>query len=84
MASVLNWLYFLLIGLLAGWIAGKLMKGKGFGLVGNLVVGALGALVGGFLFDVLGFTAYGFAASLVMAVVGAIVLLVLVGFIKRA
>ncbi len=81
---MLDWLYFLAIGLIAGWVAGKIMKGKGFGLVGNLVVGVLGALVGGFLFNVLGFAAYGFAASLVMAVVGAMVLLALVGAIKRA
>lgn len=81
---MLDWLYFLVIGLIAGWAAGKIMKGKGFGLVGNLVVGVLGALVGGFLFNVLGFAAYGFAASLIMAVVGAMVLLFLVGFIKKA
>lgn len=81
---MLDWLYFLVIGLIAGWVAGKIMKGKGFGLIGNLVVGVLGALVGGFLFNVLGFAAYGFAASLIMAVVGAMVLLFLVGFIKKA
>ena len=81
---MLDWLYFLVIGLIAGWAAGKIMKGKGFGLVGNLVVGVLGALVGGFLFTVLGFAAYGFVASLIMAVVGAMVLLFLVGFIKKA
>lgn len=81
---MLDWLYFLVIGLIAGWAAGKIMKGKGFGLVGNLVVGVLGALVGGFLFNALGFAAYGFAASLIMAVVGAMVLLFLVGFIKKA
>ena len=81
---MLDWLYFLVIGLIAGWTAGKIMKGKGFGLVGNLVVGVLGALVGGFLFNALGFAAYGFVASLIMAVVGAMVLLFLVGFIKKA
>jgi uncharacterized membrane protein YeaQ/YmgE (transglycosylase-associated protein family) len=84
MATATDWIYLLLVGLIAGWVAGKLMKGKGFGLVGNLVVGVLGALIGGVLFQALGFAAYGFAASLIMAVVGAMVLLVLVGFIKKA
>jgi uncharacterized membrane protein YeaQ/YmgE (transglycosylase-associated protein family) len=84
MATPMDWFYLLLVGLIAGWVAGKLMKGRGFGLVGNLVVGVLGALVGGFLFHALGFAAYGFAASLIMAVVGSMVLLVLVGFIKKA
>ena len=41
---------FLLLGALAGWIAGKIMKGSGFGLIGNIVVGVIGAFIGGFLF----------------------------------
>ncbi|RIK72891.1 GlsB/YeaQ/YmgE family stress response membrane protein, partial [candidate division KSB1 bacterium] len=45
-------LWFLLIGLAAGWLAGTIMKGSGFGLIGNLVVGVIGALLGGFIFDV--------------------------------
>jgi uncharacterized membrane protein YeaQ/YmgE (transglycosylase-associated protein family) len=46
-------LWFLLIGLAAGWLAGQLTKGGGFGLVGDLVVGVVGALLGGFLFGLL-------------------------------
>jgi uncharacterized membrane protein YeaQ/YmgE (transglycosylase-associated protein family) len=83
MATLTDWIWFMIIGLIAGWVAGKLMKGKGFGLVGNLVVGMLGALIGGALFHALGFAAYGLAASLIVAVVGAMVLVVLVGFIKQ-
>jgi uncharacterized membrane protein YeaQ/YmgE (transglycosylase-associated protein family) len=74
---------FLIIGLIAGWLAGKIMKGRGFGLFGNIVVGWIGALVGGFLFDLVGVTAYGFVGSLITATVGAIVLLWLIGLVKR-
>lgn len=66
---------FLVIGALAGWIAGKLMKGGSFGLGGNLVIGIIGSLVGGFLFSLLGLGATGLIGSLVTATVGAVVLL---------
>jgi uncharacterized membrane protein YeaQ/YmgE (transglycosylase-associated protein family) len=78
----MHWIWFLIIGLVAGWIAGKLMRGHGFGLVGNLVVGILGALAGGFLFGLLGVTAYGLIGSLVTATVGAVVLLWIVRLLK--
>lgn len=75
---------FLLIGLLAGWLAGKIMKGRGFGLVGNLIVGVIGALLGGFLFRILGMTTTSILGSLITAIVGAIVLLFIVGQVKKA
>jgi len=75
-------LYFLLIGLAAGWLAGKLMKGHSFGLLGNLVVGVIGALLGGFLFGLLGMVAIGLLGSLLSATVGAIVLLFLLQKVK--
>ena len=62
----MHWLGFLLIGLAAGWIAGKLTKGAGFGAVGNLVVGVLGAVIGGALFGLVGIRAGGIVGSLVM------------------
>lgn len=71
----MTFIWFLIIGIFAGWIAGELTRGSGFGIVGNLVVGILGALIGGFLFDVLGVATYGLAGRLVMSVIGAIVLL---------
>jgi uncharacterized membrane protein YeaQ/YmgE (transglycosylase-associated protein family) len=58
--------------------------GGGFGLVGDLVVGVIGALLGGFLFDLFGLRAIGLLGNLIMATVGAIVLLWLLRFIKRA
>jgi uncharacterized membrane protein YeaQ/YmgE (transglycosylase-associated protein family) len=78
----LVWL--LLIGLCAGWLAGKIMKGGGFGLLGDLVLGVVGALLGGFLFGLLGLTAYGLLGRLVTATVGAIVLLAILRVVKRA
>lgn len=72
----LVWL--LLIGALAGWLAGQLMRGRGFGLFGDIVVGILGSLIGGFLFGLLGIYAYGFIGRVVMATIGAVVLLYLV------
>lgn len=76
-------LYFLIVGIVSGWLAGKLMKGSGFGLVGNLVVGVIGALVGGLLFDLLDVSAGGLLGNIIMATVGAIVLLWLLHFLKR-
>jgi uncharacterized membrane protein YeaQ/YmgE (transglycosylase-associated protein family) len=80
----MNFLWFLLIGLAAGWLAGQIMKGSGFGLVGDLIVGIIGALLGGFLFGLLGLAAYGLVGSLVTATVGAIVLLFLLRKIRKS
>jgi uncharacterized membrane protein YeaQ/YmgE (transglycosylase-associated protein family) len=72
-----------LIGILAGWIAGRITKGSGFGILGDLVVGILGSLLGSFLFGLLGIVAYGLIGRLALAVIGAIVLLWLLRLIKK-
>ncbi len=77
-------IWILLVGLIAGWLAGKIMKGSGFGVVGDIVLGVLGAVVGGWLFGLLGIAAWGFLGSIVVAVVGAVALLYLVRLVKRA
>lgn len=69
---------FLLIGAIAGWIAGLIMKGRGQGLLGNMVVGVLGSVVGGFVFQTVGIAAGGF----VTALIGAIVLLFVVNKLR--
>lgn len=79
---MMNLVWFLVIGALAGWLAGQMMKGKGFGLIGNIVVGIVGAVLGGHLFGWLG-VGGGLIGSLVTAVLGAIVLLFVVGLIKK-
>ncbi len=75
---------FLAIGAAAGWIAGQLTKGRGFGLIVNTLVGIVGAVLGGLLFDQLGIIAPGLIGTLVAAVIGAIVLLFVVRLIKSA
>ncbi len=76
-------IYFLLIGLAAGWLAGKIMKGRSFGVLGDLVVGVVGAVVGGFLFRLVGLVAVGLLGTLISATAGAVVLLFLLQKIKR-
>jgi uncharacterized membrane protein YeaQ/YmgE (transglycosylase-associated protein family) len=78
-----EFVWFLIIGLIAGWLAGKIMKGSGYGLIGDLVIGVLGALIGGSLFGLLGLSANGFIGSLIAAVVGAIVLIFIIGLINK-
>jgi len=81
----MHFLWFILIGLCAGWLAGQLMKGGGFGVIGNIIVGVIGALLGGFLFRTFGVsTGGGLIGSLVVATIGAVVLLFLLRLIKKA
>lgn len=68
-------LWFLFVGLIAGWLAGQIMSGSGFGILGDIVIGVVGAFLGGFVFNLLGLNAHGTIGSIVMATVGAIVLL---------
>ena len=70
---------------IAGWLAGLLVKGGGFGLIGDIVVGIVGALIGGWLAGALGISiGSGLVASIITAVIGAVILLVIVRAIKRA
>jgi uncharacterized membrane protein YeaQ/YmgE (transglycosylase-associated protein family) len=78
-----NLLWFILIGFVAGWIATRLMRKSSVGFVGNIVVGILGAVIGGTLFDFLRIKASGLLGSLVTAVVGAVVLLYLISLAKK-
>jgi uncharacterized membrane protein YeaQ/YmgE (transglycosylase-associated protein family) len=64
----------ILIGLIAGWLAGKVTRGRGFGLIADLFLGLIGAVIGGWIFGRLGVTSFGFIGSLAAATVGAVVL----------
>jgi uncharacterized membrane protein YeaQ/YmgE (transglycosylase-associated protein family) len=75
---------FPLIGAVAGWLAGLIMKGGGFGLVGDIVVGVIGSFIGGWLFSLLGIAAGGLIGAIIAAVVGAIILIAILRLIKRA
>ena len=77
--SLIAWV---VLGLLAGWIAGKLTRGHGFGCVGNVAIGLVGAVIGGFIFSALGIRGLaGFWGSLLIAVIGAAALLVFINLI---
>ena len=78
--------WFLVIGLVAGWLAGKFMRGGGFGLIGDLIVGVAGAFLGGWIFnDVLNVSVGGgIIPALVVAFIGAIVLLWILRLIRKA
>jgi uncharacterized membrane protein YeaQ/YmgE (transglycosylase-associated protein family) len=76
-------IWFLLIGLAAGWLAGQIMRGGSFGLLGNLVVGVIGAILGGYVFASLGIAPAGLVGSLVCATAGAVLLLFLLKFIEK-
>jgi uncharacterized membrane protein YeaQ/YmgE (transglycosylase-associated protein family) len=76
-------LWTILVGALAGWLAGQYMKGRGFGVLGNILVGVAGGVIGGLLFGLLGFRAMNILGRLVSATVGAVILLALIGTRKR-
>ena len=76
-------IWFLLVGLVAGWLAGKIMKGSGYGVIGDIVLGIIGALVGGFLFRLVGIAAYGMVGSIIVATIGAIVLVAVARALKK-
>jgi len=77
--------WFVLVGLVAGWLAGQLVKGGGFGVIGDIVVGVIGALLGGFLFSSLGVSlGGGLLGAIIVATIGAVVLIFILRLIKRA
>ena len=78
-------LWWILVGLIAGFITGKLMQGSGFGTIGDIVVGIIGAIAGGFIMRAVGFAGQGgLLYTILVAVVGAVVLTLLLRLVKRA
>ena len=77
-------LWWAIVGLIAGFLAGKVMKGGGFGVIMDIVIGIIGALIGGWVFGLLGISAGGLIGSIIVAFVGACILLWLVRLIKKA
>lgn len=77
-------IWFLLVGLIAGWLASAIVGG-GFGLIGDIIIGVVGAFLGGYLFRTFGFSSGGgMLGSIIVATVGAIVLLLLLRLVRRA
>ncbi|NHQ60190.1 GlsB/YeaQ/YmgE family stress response membrane protein [Chlorobium sp. BLA1] len=82
--SITGLLIFILIGALAGWLAGLIVKGYGFGLLGDIVIGIIGAILGGYLFGLLGISlGGGILGTIVSATIGAVLLLFLIRFFRR-
>ncbi|SFV35085.1 GlsB/YeaQ/YmgE family stress response membrane protein [Hyphomicrobium facile] len=79
--SILAWI---VIGAIAGWLAGLLVKGYGFGLIGNIIIGILGAGIAGILAQSMGLYTESTAGNIVAAVVGSLILLFVVGLVRRA
>jgi uncharacterized membrane protein YeaQ/YmgE (transglycosylase-associated protein family) len=75
---------FLVVGVVAGWLAGVLIKGGGFGLLGDIVFGVLGAVVGGWLFAQLGITTWGVLGLLTTSLIGAMTVIGLIRLVKHA
>jgi uncharacterized membrane protein YeaQ/YmgE (transglycosylase-associated protein family) len=72
-----SWFWWIVIGIAAGWLAGQVMKGSGYGLLGDLIIGAIGGYIGGWLFGKLGIaTGSGPVGAIITATIGAILLIV--------
>lgn len=82
--DVTGLIIFLIIGAIAGWLAGAIMKGGKFGLIGNIIIGIIGSVIGGSVFGFLGISAGGLIGSIVTATAGAILLLYVVRLIKKS
>jgi len=76
-------LYTVIVGLIAGWLAGQVMKGGGYGALEDIILGILGGILGGWLFGVLGLHAGGLIGRIVVAFVGAVILVWLTRLVKK-
>jgi len=80
--GILAWI---VVGLIAGWLAGQVMKGGGYGLVADIILGLLGGVLGGWIFEKLGAsTGGGMLGSIIVAFIGAVILVGITRFLKRA
>ncbi len=68
-------IWWVIVGLIAGWITGKIMKGSGYGAIGDIIIGIIGAIIGGFIMRSLGFAGHGgMIYTIIVAVIGAVIL----------
>jgi len=82
MVSGLIW--WIVVGLIAGWLAGKVMKGGGYGVVMDIILGIAGAILGGWVFGLIGIHAGGIIGSIVVAFIGAVILVWITRLLKKA
>ena len=78
-----DWVWFLFIGGVIGWLAGIIVRGRGFGIIGDIVIGIVGAMLGGWLAGVIGLSTGSSAGAFLLALVGAVVLVGLTRFVVR-
>ena len=82
--SIESIIIFLIVGAIAGWLAGQVVKGRGFGLVGDIIVGIIGALIAGWLLPRLGiYIGAGIIGQIIEAFIGAVILLIILRLIRR-
>jgi len=79
-----NLIWWAVVGLIAGWAAGRIMKGGGYGVVMDIVLGIIGAVLGGWVLGVLGIHAGGFIGTIIVAIFGAVVLIWITRLLKKA
>ena len=77
-------IWWAIVGLIAGWAAGKLMKGGGYGTLMDIVLGIAGAIVGGWLVGLIGIRSGGFISTIIVAILGAVFLIWLTRMFRRA
>jgi uncharacterized membrane protein YeaQ/YmgE (transglycosylase-associated protein family) len=82
----MDFIIWLIVGAIAGWLAGLLVRGAGFGLIGDIIVGIIGAFIGGWLLPMIHFPSLGpsFVNAVIEAFIGAVILLVVIKLVKRA
>ena len=77
-------IWWIVVGLVAGWLAGKVMKGGGYGVLMDIILGIAGAILGGWVFGIIGIHAGGLIGSIVVAFIGAVILVWIIRQIKKA
>ena len=80
---ILDIILYLLFGAVAGWLAGQIMRGGGFGLIWNIIIGIIGGFIGGWLMSLLNIQKAGLLWELIVAVIGAVVLLFVISLFKK-
>lgn len=81
--KAMGFFWYIIIGIIAGFLAGRIMRGGGFGLIINLILGIIGGVLGGWVFGLLGITATGIIGSLITATVGAVLVLAIASLFNR-
>jgi uncharacterized membrane protein YeaQ/YmgE (transglycosylase-associated protein family) len=81
---ITNLIWWAVVGLIAGWAAGKIMKGGGYGAVMDIILGIVGAIIGGWVMGLIGIHVGGFIGTIIVAIIGAVILIWLTRLIKKA